>query len=100
MRRATGEALTRASSCSFGRSGFCSAGGTPASTAFLFCGGAVSFSFASAGAGFSVSFGFSFGFSDFGASSAFGAFSFSLPSPGSPMNAIRWPTSTLPPSST
>src|ERR1051325_2999423 len=71
-RRATGEAFTRASSCSgSGRIGRSGAGDTVraglavASTDFsFFCGGAVSFCFASAGAGFSVSaFGFFFSFS-------------------------------------
>ena len=126
IRRATGEALTRASSSLFcagsrvGRSDAVfsprfPAGDTPAATGFfseaLFsCGGAVSFSLPSAGAGFSVSACSFFGSSVFasfsGGRSFFRSFSgvfFSssgAASPGSPMNAIRWPTSTLPPSST
>src|SRR2546430_2443178 len=84
-------------------------GDTPASTSF--CGGAVSFSSALVDAAFSVwawsFFGFSGFFASFSGGSSFFSFfscaffsSFGAASAFSPMKAIRWPTSTLPPSST
>ena len=112
IRRATGDAFTRASwGCGGGRVGCVGAGDTPASTAFSFFSffGSPffsgfffsssflgSFSFALTSSGFSSSFSSSTsGFSSFPFSSSLGA---SSPSP--PMNAILSPTFTLPPSST
>ena len=108
IRRATGDAFTRASS-GFSIAGIrFSASGSFFST---FGCGAFFFSFSSAfgSSGFSSfftssSFGFSFFFSSSLASGSFSfsSFSFSLgaSSPSPPMNAILSPTFTLPPSST
>ncbi len=96
MRRATGDAFTRASSSCGGppEADVGCARDTPVSTVFSFfsfCGSAFSCFFSAlASFGFSSSFFCSFGFA-----SSFGVFS-----PSSPMNAILSPTFTLPPSST